>query len=149
MPVEPDVLLAKLEAYSKALPVIKALRLCHQSAEGSLNKLPIELRDKIELLLFKDQVRSLRYRSCDFQRHYKCFEDRCAPRDHTDTKDYMTWEEEGWNATLPKCDDCARLDEYYGHPDACDDCSMAHDRALSRLVISTGAGWEIRHQHIV
>ena len=55
VPVRPDLLGERLQAYRETLPMLTALRLCHRFGTGSnvyITKLPNEVEQAIENIIF-------------------------------------------------------------------------------------------------
>ncbi|KAK4951163.1 hypothetical protein LTR10_010135 [Elasticomyces elasticus] len=60
LPVKPDNLLVTIDAYTTALPTIRALRKCNRYGQGPqayVTKLPAEIVSAIESILFDKQLR--------------------------------------------------------------------------------------------
>lgn len=83
-PVRPDLLGVHLGAYKKALPTLNALRLCHRFGVGPkahITKLPIEVEQAIEDIVFDRQIVTVNSRS-EWVNSFMHFEGRCEPIDH-------------------------------------------------------------------
>ena len=82
VPVRPDLLCKRLEAYSKCLRTLKALRLCHRFGKGPnvyVTNLPTEVLLIIEDIIFEAKRSSHPGRWRWLFRH---FESRCESADH-------------------------------------------------------------------
>ncbi|KAK4953375.1 hypothetical protein LTR10_009085 [Elasticomyces elasticus] len=90
-PVHPVALLNHLEAYMKALPGLRLLRLCWKFGRGKdvhITRLPVELEQKIEHLLIRaeDHIPGRHYvlSWSDRVSDFACFESTCYPSTHDD-----------------------------------------------------------------
>ncbi|KAK4902531.1 hypothetical protein LTR27_000468 [Elasticomyces elasticus] len=85
VPVRPDELGDRLDRYTKALPQLHTLRLCHRfGGDSGITKLPIELEQAIEdILVHLTRPTNGRCQLLNSRgEQLTCFESRCAPMDH-------------------------------------------------------------------
>ncbi|KAK3706662.1 hypothetical protein LTR37_012671 [Vermiconidia calcicola] len=83
MPVRPDLLGDRLEAYAKSLPVLQALRLCHRFGTGSqvhVTKLPTEILLSVEDIVLHHHRNG--WKRYDWSDAFAHFESRCEPMEH-------------------------------------------------------------------
>ena len=112
MPVRPDKLGSRLEAFQRALPVLNTLRLCHRFGKGPdvhLTKLPSEIEQIIESFVFKAECEHYTY--YNWERELACFECRCEPADHIDSGYSPIWDYV--NGTVEMCKACEESEEGY------------------------------------
>ncbi|KAK3629518.1 hypothetical protein LTR22_021886 [Elasticomyces elasticus] len=85
VPVRPDDLGDRLDRYTKALPQLHALRMCHRfGTDSGITKLPIELEQAIEdTLVHLTRPTGVRWQLLGSRaEQFACFESRCAPMAH-------------------------------------------------------------------
>ncbi|KAK3616255.1 hypothetical protein LTR56_026073 [Elasticomyces elasticus] len=86
VPVRPDELGDRLDRYTKALPQLHTLRLCHRfgGPDAGITALPIELEQAIEdSLVHSARPTEGRYQLLASRgEQFACFQSRCAPLDH-------------------------------------------------------------------
>lgn len=141
MPVRPDLLLAHLEAYDKALPELRSLRLCHRFGKGSdvhITKLPLEVRLVIEGHIAADERVNVLYWdhwNTGWKSTFEYFEGRCKPQRHAQMWDdrLMDWEDDIWDGVVQPCADCEAAG--LRHYEACDSCQKAFKKELNESVI--------------
>ncbi|KAK5745374.1 hypothetical protein LTR17_001535 [Elasticomyces elasticus] len=138
LPVKPDDLLVTIDAYTTALPTIRALRKCNRYGQGPqayVTKLPAEIVSAIESILFDKQLRQYNPQHMTWEVEFSCFESTCAPSDHfkgsgldlgSAADEYMMDFEE--------CDSCSKnsygpQDKYDGK---CENRCRAHTPANQR-----------------
>lgn len=150
LPVRPDLLLGQLAAYDQILPQLTSFRLCHAFGNGldvHVNKLPVELRVAIGDLIIDSRLKKgcLDEPGCHWGLKFRCFEDRCRPRYHTQYGDdaELDWEEEIWDE-MTHCEACAAREEDW-HWTACDQCQRKHARHLDIDTLRHDKLWEKRH----
>ncbi|KAK4507138.1 hypothetical protein PRZ48_000872 [Zasmidium cellare] len=136
VPVKPDLLGERLEAYSKVVPVLRALRLCHRFGKGPkvhVSKLPAEIELVIEGLIIKHEQDENRWGS-EWSRAFAHYEGRCEPMSHLEDcwspladgvdVEYCETCEEGFYGVVKSCEKRCKDED----ADKCWICSEKCDR---------------------
>jgi hypothetical protein len=136
VPVRPDLLGQAVEAYSKLLPRITALRLCHRYVQGPhahITRLPVELLSAIEDLMYE----AIRTRITTWIDTFRHFESRCEPADHLSESEHEEiWDMARWRVLEESGFDCYNSD---GEPDE-EQLEDAIEEEFDRIIMSEG--WE-------
>lgn len=110
MPVQPDDLGLRLEAYLAVVPILHTLRLCHRFRKGPdvrVTKLPAELVLDIESLIIKDKQIRPWYLS-NWKSAFMHFESRCHPMFHLE--DCYSPFDDGASYHVDLCASCSEGD---------------------------------------
>ncbi|KAK5711265.1 hypothetical protein LTR15_012555 [Elasticomyces elasticus] len=161
VPVRPDELGDRLDCYTKALPQLHTLRLCHRFGTGSnvhITRLPLELEQAIEdILVHITRPNIVGYQLLGSRgEQFACFESRCAPMDHME--DCYSPLSDAASHEMQLCGECE--DDMY--TDSCErvctddtaekcmhcktssgkDCLNSCESRQTRLMNQNAMGWE-------
>lgn len=161
MPVRPDVLGERLEAYAKVVPTLRTLRLCHRFGKDQqvhITKLPAEVELVIEGHVIRAHQRSPGQHSfCEWEDAFRHFEGRCAPVDHAeDPEETHHRIREGFSGD-EICDSCEKgnwwevdLCEKRCKPedgdDKCETCSQTLDPHNCTGTCKAGIDFSVNHE---
>lgn len=118
MPVRPDILGERLQAYFKVVPTLHTLRLCHRFGKGPhvhITKLPAEIELAIEKLII---VSSQRECYGGWKSAFLHYEGRCAPMDHLEDVYSPLSDQASDHAVL--CASCLDQQHYYFCTEECE-----------------------------
>lgn len=113
MPVKPDLLGERLEAYAKVAPVLHAFRLCHRFGKGPgviVTRLPKELELEIETLVIQGQQRHTHIFS-NWDSAFQHYEGRYDPMSHLPDS-YSPLNDQVFDDFDDKCETCGE-DSYF------------------------------------
>lgn len=143
VPVRPDKLIEHLDVFNHALPSLKALRLCHRFGKGSnvhITKLPIEIEQAIEALIFDSKVEPFLHPHSIFQA-FQHFEGRCQPSDHVYDDRYLDLRDDAYAEIRRKlCKQCKK-DQFHLY-DCLEDCYSKVQEHMNEMCCDGDMEWE-------
>ncbi|KAK6396111.1 hypothetical protein LTR65_010221 [Meristemomyces frigidus] len=160
VPVKPDTLCERLDAFMKVLPTIHTLRLCHRFGRGldvHLTKLPVEIEQTIEALLVKSSNpfdNDRWFTLCEWSEQFECFESRCEPRRHLpDSNSPLS---DAADDEVAACEECAEQGVYESDcknvckaksKDRCDECKSGASKQSPELCEKSCAAKKIERKN--
>lgn len=132
MPVKPNELVAQLEKYEAALPIIHTLRLCHRFGKGDnvhVMKLPVEVEQLIEDLVLNSAVIPDYAHGPD--RMIVHFENRCTPSTHANHTYADVFDAVIDDMADDLCDTCQASEESLFSPNCIEGCEKMVDDEIN------------------
>lgn len=147
VPVCPAELGKHLEAYDTVRPALMTLRLCHRFGRGFevyITKIPVELVEKIEDIMFESALAAIPYANWAEPFHH--FEGRCAPMDHVDQEDKLkkTFAKVKAKVKGKLCGDCIKESETVCSAQCVHGCYQLVEKAVNNLIAASGVTWHER-----